>query len=104
VDQLSEGILKELARVEGRYIEWEWDPRPQADDHIAMRESGGELVQMAHAGGRVQYQNVPVRSLEELIAQQLVCEDRSKWASGFRLYRLTVEGRRRTGPSECGPA
>jgi hypothetical protein len=104
VELLSEGILKELASVEGRYIEWEWDPRTQTSDYIAMREAAGVPVQMAHASGRVQSLDVPVRALEELIAQQLVCEDQSKRASGFRLYRLTAEGRRRASPADCRPA
>jgi hypothetical protein len=104
VELFSEGILKELASVEGRYIEWEWDPRTQADDYIAMRESAGVPVQMCHASGRIQYLDVPIRALEELIAQQFVCEDQSKRASGFRLYRLTAEGRRRAIPANCGSA
>ncbi len=95
MEQLSEGILKELASVEGRYIEWEWDPRTRTDDYIAMRESGGIPVQIAHLSGRIQSLDVPVRALEELIAREFVCEDGSKRLSGFRLYRLTDEGKRR---------
>lgn len=45
---LSEDILKELS-VEGPYIEWEWDPRTQGGDYIAMRDSSGLPVQTAHA-------------------------------------------------------
>ena len=99
-----EGILKELASVEGRYIEWEWDTRTQADDYIAMRESAGVPVQMADIGGRIQSVDVSVRSLEELISQQFVCEDQSQRAAGFRLYRLTPEGRRHAGSPECRSA
>ena len=34
---ISEDILKELLSVDGRYIEWEWDPRTLANDYITMR-------------------------------------------------------------------
>ncbi len=95
--QVSEGILKELAGVEGRYIEWQWDPRTLTSDYVAMHEYGGVPVEIAHASGRIQCLDVPVRALEELIAQELVCEDQSKRAAGFRLYRLTEKGQRRAG-------
>ncbi len=97
---LSGGILKELAGVKGRYIEWEWDPRTLTSDYIAMRESCGVQVEITNAGGQVHYLQVPLRALEDLIERQLVCEDRSKRASGFRLYRLTAEGLKHGGP-EC---
>jgi len=100
---LSEDILKELASVEGRYIEWEWDPRTQGGDYIAMRDSSGLPVQTAHASGRIKDLDVPVRALEELIAQELVCEDQTKRESGFRLYRLSAQGQRRARPAGWGP-
>jgi hypothetical protein len=92
---LSEDILKELAGVEGRYIEWEWDPRTLTDDYISMREPGGLQVEIGDTGGHSHYMKVPLRALEELIEQQLLCEDPSKRTSGFRLYRINAEGLKR---------
>ena len=48
---LSEDLLKELAGVEGRYIEWEWDPRTLTDDFIAMREPDGFQVNTGKEDG-----------------------------------------------------
>lgn len=92
---LSEEILKELAGVEGRYIEREWDPRTLTGDYVVMREPDGFQV---HVGDtrRNQCLNVPLRALEELIQEDLVSEDQSKRTSGFRLYRLNAEGLKRS--------
>ncbi len=92
---LSEEILKELAGVEGRYIEWEWDTRTLVGDLVAMREPNGLPVDVGNAIGRIQHLKVPLRALEELIQQDFVSEDPSKRTAGFRLYRLNAEGRRR---------
>ncbi len=94
---LSEGILKELLGVEGRYIEWEWDSCTLTDDYITMREPDGLQVAVSNKGGRSQNLKVPPRALEELIQEHLVSEDPSRSAPGFRLYRLSAEGRKRSG-------
>ncbi len=92
---VSEDILKELAGVEGRYIEWEWDTRTLTSDYISMREPDGLQVKVLLEGGRSHFIKVPLRALEELIEEQLVCEDQSKRTAGFRLYRIALEGRKR---------
>jgi hypothetical protein len=100
VQLLSEGILKELLSVEGRYIEWEWDPRTLTDDYIAMREPDGFRVAISNKNGLGHHLKVSPRALEELIQEQLISEDPLRRAPGFRLYRLNAEGRKRGG-REC---
>ncbi len=95
---ISEDILKELLSIEGRYIEWEWDPRTLTDDYITLREPDGSQVLVRNRGGRSLYFGVPLRALEELIQEHLVFEDSSRKVSGFRLYRLNAEARKRGGP------
>lgn len=97
---LSEDILKELAGVEGRYIEWEWDTRTLTNDFVAMREPDGLQVNIGKENGQSHYLKVSLRSLEELIEQDLVSEDDSKRTSGFRLYRLSAKGRKRGGQDQ----
>ena len=92
---ISEDILKELLNVEGRYIEWEWDPRTLTNDYITMREPDGLQVSIRNMGGRSRYLNVTLRALEELIQEHLVSEDPTRKVTGFRLYRLNAEGRKR---------
>ncbi|MFZ1109824.1 MAG: hypothetical protein WAN43_15935 [Rhodomicrobium sp.] len=92
---LSEEILKQLAGVEGRYIEWEWDIRTLTGDLVAMRESDGLPVNIDNADGRNHTLKVPLRALEELIQADFVSEDPSKRTAGFRLYRVNAEGRKR---------
>ena len=94
---ISEDILKELLSVDGRYIEWEWDPRTLANDYITMREPDGLQVAIRDSGGRSHHIKVPPRALEELIQEQLISEDPSRNVVGFRLYRLNLEGRKRGG-------
>lgn len=100
VQLISEDILKELLNVEDRYIEWEWDPRTLTNDYITMREPDGLQVVIKNTGGRSRYLRVPLRALEELIQEHLVSEDPSRKVTGFRLYRLSAEGRKRGG-REC---
>ena len=100
VQLISEDILKELLSVDGRYIEWEWDPRTLTNDYITMREPDGSQVVTRNAGGRSHPLKVPLRALEELIQEQLISEDPSRKVAGFRLYRLNAEGRKR-GSSDC---
>jgi hypothetical protein len=95
VQLLYEEILKELAGAEGRYIEWEWDPRTLASDFVSMREPNGSQVNIGASNGRTQHLKVPLRALEELIQSDFVSEDPSKRTLGFRLYRLNEEGRKR---------
>jgi hypothetical protein len=96
VQLISEDILKELLSVEGRYIEWEWDPRTLTNDYITMREPDGVQVVIGNSvGGRRHYLNVTLRALEELIQEHLVSEDPTRKVTGFRLYRLNAEGRKR---------
>ncbi len=92
---LYEEILKELAGVEGRYIEWEWDPRTLTDDSVAMREPSGLPVNIGDANGRTHHIKVPLRALEALIQEAFVSEDPSRRTAGFRLYRVNAEGRKR---------
>ncbi len=95
---ISEDILKELLSNEGRYIEWEWDTRTLTDDYITLREPDGSQVLVKKRGGRSPYFSVPLRALEELIQEHLISEDSSRKVSGFRLYRLNAETRKRGGP------
>ena len=92
---ISEDILKELLNVEGRYIEWEWDPRTLTNDYITMREPDGLQVVIGNLGERSRYLNVTLRALEELIQEHVVSEDSTRKVTGFRLYRLNSEGRKR---------
>ena len=39
---LSTELLQELLKVEGRYIQWEWNLHTLQDDYITLREAGGE--------------------------------------------------------------
>jgi hypothetical protein len=100
VQLISEDILKELLNIEGRYIEWEWDTRTLTNDYVTMREPDGLQVVIKNTGGHNRHIKVPLRALEELIQEHLVSEDPSKKVSGFRLYRLNAEGRKR-GAREC---
>lgn len=82
MQQLSLDILKQLAGVEGRTIEWEWDPSTRTGEQVAMREPNGLFVNTDHALGRVHRLKVPLRALEELIEERLVSEDQSKRTAG----------------------
>jgi hypothetical protein len=41
-DMLSSDILQVLIAVEGRYIQWEWDPQTLQNDYITLREVDGQ--------------------------------------------------------------
>ena len=97
---ISEDILKELLSVEGRYIEWEWDPRTLTNDYVTMREPDGLQVVIGSMGGRNHNLKVSLRALEELIQEHFISEDPSRKVTGFRLYRINAEGRKRGG-REC---
>ena len=93
---LSSDVLQELAAVEGRYIEWEWDPRTLKNDYITLREASGHHVVGHDKNGRQFSLYVARDIMQRLIGDRSVYEDESKRASGFRLYRLTGEGRSRS--------
>ena len=95
---LSEDILKELAGVEGRYIEWEWDTRTLTNDFVAMREPDGLQVNIGKNGRPEPLpQSVPqvFRGIDRATTSFLRID--SKRTSGFRLYRLSAKGRKRGG-------
>ena len=41
---LPSDLLRELIAVEGRYIQWEWEPSTLTNDHITLREATGYPV------------------------------------------------------------
>ena len=94
---LSSDVLQELAAVEGRYIEWEWDPRTLKNDYITLREASGHHVVGHDKNGREFSLYVTRDVMQRLIGDRSVYEDESKRASGLRLYRLTGQGRSRCG-------
>ena len=85
----SESVLKELIAVEGRYIQWEWDPQTLKHDYITLREAGGHQVVKFDKHGREINIRVAQEALEQLIREHSIYEDELKRASGFRIYRLT---------------
>jgi hypothetical protein len=44
-DMLSCDVLQVLIAVEGRYIQWEWDPQTLTSDFITLREASGHPVE-----------------------------------------------------------
>jgi len=92
---LSSDVLRELVAVEGRYIEWEWDPQTLKSDYITLREASGHHVVWHDKNGREYNHYVGRDVIQRLIGDHSVYEDESKRASGFRLYRLTDQGRSR---------
>ena len=88
-------LLRELIAVEGRYIQWEWEPQTLTNDYITLREATGYLVVAHDKSGRQVSINVSRRVLQWLISERSVYEDESRRASGFRIYRPTEEGRLR---------
>jgi hypothetical protein len=92
---LSSDVLQELIAAEGRYIEWEWDPQTLKNDYITLREANGHPVVERDKSGREFNLYVARDVIQQLIREQCVYEDESKRASGFRIYRLTDQGRSR---------
>ena len=45
-------VLQALSAVDGRYIQWQWDPRTLADDYITLREATGSPVVGHDKSGR----------------------------------------------------
>jgi hypothetical protein len=99
---LSSDVLRELAAVEGRYIEWEWDPQTLKSDYITLREASGHHAVWHDKKGREFNLYVARDVIQTLIGDCSVYEDESKRASGFRLYRLTNQGRSRCDPRKTG--
>ncbi len=89
----SSDVLEELLLVEGRYIEWEWDPRTLRDDYITLRESSGHHVVGQDKNGRAFNLYVTRDVIQRLLGDRSVYEDESKRASGVRIYRPTEGGR-----------
>ena len=92
---LPDDLLRELTAVEGRYIQWEWEPQTLTNDYITLREATGYLVVAHDKSGRQVSINVSRRVLQWLISECSVYEDELRRASGFRIYRPTEEGRLR---------
>ena len=92
---LPSDVLRELAAVDGRYIEWEWDPQTLKSDYITLREVSGHHVVWHDKKGRQFNFYVARDVIQRLISDRSVCEEEAKRASGFRLYRLTDQGRSR---------
>ena len=92
---LPSDLLQELIAVEGRYIQWEWEPQTLANDYISLREATGYPVVHRDKNGRQSNINVSRGALQTLIGEHSVCEDELRRASGFRIYRPTQEGRSR---------
>jgi hypothetical protein len=96
-DMLSSDILQVLIAVEGRYIQWEWDPQTLQNDYITLREADGHPVVRHDKSGREFSLRVARGVIQTLIGGRSVYEDESKRASGFRIYRPTEEGWSRSG-------
>jgi hypothetical protein len=92
---LSSDVLQALIAVEGRYIQWEWDPQTLKNDYITLREANGHPVVRHDKSGREVNLYVARDVIQKLIDERSVYEDDSKRASGFRIYRPTDQGRSR---------
>jgi hypothetical protein len=88
-------LLRELVAVEGRYIQWEWEPQTLTNDYITLREATGYTVMQHDKNGREHNIWVSRSTVQRLISEHSVCEDESKRGSGFRIYRPTEGGRSR---------
>jgi hypothetical protein len=92
---LSSELLQELVAVEGRYIQWEWDPRTFQNDYISLREANGQLVVRRDSRGREPGVRTGRGAMQRLISEHSIYEDESRRAPGFRIYWPTEEGRSR---------
>jgi hypothetical protein len=88
-------LLKELTAVEGRYIQWEWEPQTLTNDYITLREATGYPVVLHDKSGKEFSVRVSRTVVQRLISEHSVYEDELRRASGFRIYRPTDEGRSR---------
>jgi hypothetical protein len=94
-DMLSGELLQELVAVEGRYIQWEWDPRTFQDGYISLREAVGHLVVRRNSRCRVPGVCAGRDVMQRLISEHSIYEDELRRAPGFRIYWPTKEGRSR---------
>ena len=94
-DMLSSDVLHVLIAVEGRYVQWEWDPRTLKDDYITLREASGYPIAKQDKSGREFNIRVAREVIQRLINERVVYEDECKRASGFRIYGPIDEGRPR---------
>ena len=94
-EMLPNDLLRELIAVEGRYIQWEWEPRTLSNDYITLREATGHPVVQRDKSGREFSVRVSRGSVQNLISEHSVYEDELRRASGFRIYRPTEEGQSR---------
>jgi hypothetical protein len=81
-------VLQALSAVDGRYIQWQWDPRTLVDDYITLREATGFPVAGHDKSGREFWLRVARDVIQKLIDERSVYEDESRRASAFRIYRL----------------
>ncbi|MGA7328383.1 MAG: hypothetical protein WBX25_28805 [Rhodomicrobium sp.] len=91
-EMLSSDLLQDLVAVEGRYIQWEWDPRTLQNDYISLREASGDPVVRRDESGREFSLRTNRDAVQRLISEHSVHEDESRRAPGFRIYRPTEEG------------
>jgi len=89
---LPSDLLRELIAVEGRYIQWEWEPRTLSDDYITLREATGHPVVQRDKSGREFSFHVSRGAVQKLVSEHSVYEDQTRRASGFRIYWPTQEG------------
>jgi hypothetical protein len=92
---LPNDLLQELMAVEGRYIQWEWEPQTLTNDYITLREASGYAVVQHDKSGRELSIRVSRGSVQSLISEHSVYEDEPKRGSGLRIYRPTEGGRSR---------
>ena len=78
---LPDALLRELTAVEGRYIQWEWEPQTLTNDYITLREATGYLVAAHDKSGRQVIIHVSRAVLQKLIREHSVFEDELRRAS-----------------------
>ncbi|MGA7325791.1 MAG: hypothetical protein WBX25_15210 [Rhodomicrobium sp.] len=97
-------LMRELIAVEGRYIQWEWDPQTRTSDYVTLREATGYPVAQRDSSGKELSLHVSRVVVQSLIDEHSVYEDEFRRASGFRIYRPTEEGRSRCDLREASRA
>jgi hypothetical protein len=88
-------LLRELMAVEGRYIQWEWEPQTLTNDYITLREASGYTVVQHDKSGKELSTRVSRGSVQSLISEHSVYEDEMRRGTGLRIYRPTEGGRSR---------
>ena len=82
---LPSDLLHALMAVEGRYIQWEWEPQTLTNDYITLREATGYPVVQHDKTGRELSIRVSRGSVQSLISEHSVYEDELKRGSGLRI-------------------